>query len=424
MVKRLAEQAVQLAEELAGTRRLHELGARLMTISDWHLLLYEILAAAQQITGADMGNIQVIDEDGALRIEAQHGFSREFLEFLNDVHSGEVAASGLALARRERVVVEDVERSSVFAGTPALKVLLDAGVRAVQSTPMVSHRGALVGMLSTHYRQARQPNERDLRLIDLLARLAADLIERIRVEDQLRSTNSDLARANEDLNQFAFAASHDLQEPLRMITSYSQLLLKNYRGHLDGQAATCVEFISEGTERMERLLADLLAYTRLTGTAQEQSIAAIDLNDVFQKALDNFKVVIEETKAVITSDHLPTIYGQEPHFIQLFQNLIGNALKYRSESAPRVHVSVEAENRFWRIAVSDNGIGIDPEYHKQIFGLFKRLHGKTISGTGMGLAICQRLIDRYGGRIWVESKEAQGATFYFTLPAVKRAAAP
>src|SRR5262249_36548351 len=136
-------------------------------------------------------------------------------------------------------------------------------VRAVQSTPLVSRNGALIGIISTHYAMPRQPNERDLRLIDILARQAADLIERIRVEQALRATNLDLARANEDLNQFAFAASHDLQEPLRMITSYSQLLLKGYRGQLDGEAGTCIEFITDGTKRMQELLADLLAYAQM-----------------------------------------------------------------------------------------------------------------------------------------------------------------
>src|SRR5262249_26233737 len=195
--------------------------------------------------------------NGKLHIEAQHGFSRDFLEFFRSVDKGDDAACGVALARGERGVVDDVEKSPIFVGTPALGVLLADGVRAVQSTPLVSRNGALIGIISTHYAMPRQPNERDLRLIDILARQAADLIERIRVEEALRATNLDLARANEDLNQFAFAASHDLQEPLRMITSYSQLLLKGYRGQLDGEAGTCIEFITDGTQRMQELLADL-----------------------------------------------------------------------------------------------------------------------------------------------------------------------
>jgi PAS domain S-box-containing protein len=249
-----------------------------------------------------------------------------------------------------------------------------------------------------------------------------DITERKQAEQELRLSNRALTRANEDLNQFAFAASHDLQEPLRMITSYSQLLLKGYRGQLDGEAATCVAFITEGTQRMRELLADLLAYTQLTGAGQEM-VAFVDLNGVFHATLENCQAAIVEAAARVTSERLPTVQGYEPHFVQLFQNLISNALRYRSEHPPRIHVSAVLQNGAWRIGVKDNGMGIAPEYHQQIFGVFKRLHGKTIPGTGIGLAICQRVVERYGGQIWVESQVDQGATFYFTLPAVEGAAA-
>lgn len=538
--QQLVQVQEQLKQELAGTRGLHELGPRLLALGDWRLVLSEILTSAREITGADMGNIQLLDSSGALRIEAQHGFNKEFLDFFDSVHEDDSSVCGAALTRRERIVVEDVEKSAIFAGTPALSVLLNAGVRAVQSTPLITHAGALVGVLSTHYRQSRQPSERDLRLIDLLTRQAADLIAKTRVESELRSArqqlttitdnmaaavtqcskdlrylwvspayadwlglaadqvigrpirevvgpkgfddirpymervlsgekvdyttkvhfrstgerwihavyiptfsedhlvdgwtavvtditqekkseerllkaNADLARANEDLNQFAFAASHDLQEPLRMITAYSQLLVKGYRGQLNGDAATSVEYITEGTKRMRALLADLLAYTQLTDTSQE-ALTPVDLNEVFAKTLENCKAAIDETHAIVTSETLPTVPGYEPHFVQLLQNLISNALKYRSEQPPQIHVFAEQQGHFWRLAVTDNGMGIDPEYHQQIFGVFKRLHGKNISGTGIGLAICKKIVDRYAGRIWVESEPGKGATFYFTVP--------
>jgi len=236
---------------------------------------------------------------------------------------------------------------------------------------------------------------------------------------QLRAANAALARANEGLNQFAFAASHDLQEPLRMITSYSQLLLKSYHGQLDGQAATCVEYITQGTQRMHTLLADLLAYTQISGEGEEV-FQAVDLNDVLRTALENCKTDIVEAKATVTSDPLPWVLGHSAHYIQLFQNLIGNSIKYRSERPALVHVSAERENGQWRISVKDNGVGIAPEYHKQIFGVFKRLHGRDIPGTGIGLAICQRVVERYGGHIWVQSDVDQGATFYFTLPGAEK----
>ncbi len=224
-----------------------------------------------------------------------------------------------------------------------------------------------------------------------------------------------LQRANEDLNQFAFAASHDFQEPLRMITSYSQLLLSGYRGQLDEEASVCVRFITEGTQRMRELLADLLSFTGL-GSAEQHSIEPVDLNDIFQRVLQNLNLAIAESGAVVDSDRLPEVQGQPAHFLQLFQNLIDNAIKYRGEKIPSVHVSVEERTDEWLLAVTDNGIGIEPEFHRQIFGVFKRLHGRSIPGTGIGLAICKRVVERYGGRIWIESKLGQGSTFYFTLP--------
>jgi light-regulated signal transduction histidine kinase (bacteriophytochrome) len=236
-------------------------------------------------------------------------------------------------------------------------------------------------------------------------------------ESELRRTNDELRRSNEDLNQFAFAASHDLQEPLRMITSYSQMLVRSSGEHLDGEASLCVKFITEGTRRMRELLADLLAYTQVNQDPHEAEF--VNLNLVFQKEVEDLKTAIEESRAVVTSDDLPTVRGQEVHFRQLFQNLIGNALKYRSERQARIHVGLSKTAAGWRFSVADNGIGVDPEYHRNIFGVFKRLHGREIPGTGIGLAICQRVVERYGGRIWVESEVDRGCTFYFTLPATK-----
>ncbi len=235
-------------------------------------------------------------------------------------------------------------------------------------------------------------------------------------EDNLRVSNQALLRANEDLNQFAFAASHDLQEPLRMITSYAQLLVKGYRGQIEGEAALCLNYITEGTQRMRDLLADLLAYTQVNADAPPNVNNAIDLNHVFEKAVDNCQWMIEETEAVVTRDSLPEVSGYEPHFFQLMQNLLNNALKYRSQAVPRVHVSTKWIDGLLCLTVTDNGIGIAPEFHQKIFGVFKRLHGREIAGTGIGLAICHRVVERYGGRIWVESEEGNGARFYCTLP--------
>jgi PAS domain S-box-containing protein len=237
---------------------------------------------------------------------------------------------------------------------------------------------------------------------------ALDITDRIETESELR-------RANADLSQFAFAASHDLQEPLRMIATYAQLLVRGYRGQLDGAAAEWVGYITEGTTRMRDLLSDLLDYTRVN-SEERPAARPIDLNEVFEKATGNLRVAIEESGAAVTRNQLPVVQGQEGHFLQLFQNLIDNGIKYRRELPPRIQVSAARQDGAWRVAVADNGIGVEPEYHESIFGVFKRLHGRTLPGTGIGLAICQRVVERYGGRIWVESDGVNGSTFYFTLP--------
>ena len=233
-----------------------------------------------------------------------------------------------------------------------------------------------------------------------------DITNQREVEDQLR-------RANQDLESFAYSASHDLQEPLRMITSYSQLLVSSYKGQLDDEAEICVGFITDGTRRMRELLADLLAYTAVDKTMDDSEI--VDLNLVFEEVIKSMKVAIEESGALISCDPLPAVGGHRAHFVQLFQNLISNGIKYRSERPCRIHVSVEEQDDIRRFSVTDNGIGIAPQYHEKIFGVFKRLHGKEIPGTGIGLALCQRVVERFKGRIWVESEPDKGTTFFFTL---------
>lgn len=254
--------------------------------------------------------------------------------------------------------------------------------------------------------------------------ISRDITEQVQAADRLAKLNADLQRSNQvlaltnqDLERFAFIASHDLQEPLRMITAYSQLLIKSYPGEFDSKASIFVDNIVEGTTRMRDLLSDLLAYTEIRNP-DEEPMESVDLNVVVDNVRQKLKTSIDESGAVVTSDRLPALRAYRAHFEPLFQNLIGNAIKYRGAQPPRIHVSVQEVDGELRFRVSDNGIGIDPEYHQQIFEVFRRLHGKKIPGTGVGLAICQRVVERYGGRIWVESKSGQGSTFLFTLPNV------
>ena len=224
-------------------------------------------------------------------------------------------------------------------------------------------------------------------------------------------------RANQDLEQFAFSATHDLQEPLRSVKIYSELLAKRHGDTLNEEAKKFITFVHNGATRMEMLVRDLLAYTQLAKFDVPSEVS--DANAALNGALANLGGAVSESGAKITVDPLPLLPVHGMHLQQVFQNLIGNAIKYRSPARhPLVHVGVERQERHWLFAVSDNGIGIDPEYKENVFGLFKRLHtSDEYSGTGIGLAICQRIVDRYHGRIWVESEPGSGSIFRFTLPA-------
>jgi light-regulated signal transduction histidine kinase (bacteriophytochrome) len=232
----------------------------------------------------------------------------------------------------------------------------------------------------------------------------------------IRNASRMIFRANQDLEQFAFSASHDLQEPLRGIKLYSELFTNTYADRLDKQALEFLGYMHSGATRLEMLVRDLLSYTQVTKFEKlvEQSDAAEELT----LALANLAGIIEETGAQITAGPLPALRVPSTHLQQLFQNLVGNAIKYRRpDRPPIVHVTAERQDGGWTFALSDNGIGIAPEYRENIFGLFKRLHNSDeYSGTGIGLAICKRIVDRYQGRIWVESEPGRGSTFRFTLP--------
>jgi light-regulated signal transduction histidine kinase (bacteriophytochrome) len=243
-----------------------------------------------------------------------------------------------------------------------------------------------------------------------------DISVRKKSEQHLVKTVGELKRSNDDLQHFAYVASHDLQEPLRMVASYTQLLARRYKGRLDSDADEFIAFAVDGCHRMQGLIHDLLAYSR-AGT-NGKAICEVSAEDALNEALTNLRVTIEESNAIVTHDSLPAIRTDDTQLAQVFQNLVGNAIKYRSVDIPRVHVSATNNGRNeWIFSVKDNGLGIDPQYFERIFILFQRLHGRNeFEGTGIGLAICKKIVDRLGGRIWVESQTGKGSAFYFALP--------
>jgi PAS domain S-box-containing protein len=244
-----------------------------------------------------------------------------------------------------------------------------------------------------------------------------DISTRKKAEAALLRNVQDLNRSNEELEQFANIASHDLQEPLRMVASYTQLLAKRYKGRLDADADEFIAYAVDGSNRMQGLIQDLLAYSRAgtNGRAHRKTSS----ENVLKVALTNLRATIEESGALVTHDSLPVLMTDDTQLAQVFQNLVGNAIKYRSAEIPHVHVSaLKSASNEWIFSVRDNGIGIDPQYFERIFVIFQRLHGREeFKGTGIGLAICKKMLERLGGRIWLESQPGKGSTFFFALPA-------
>ncbi|MEB3214248.1 MAG: PAS domain S-box protein, partial [Leptolyngbyaceae bacterium] len=284
--------------------------------------------------------------------------------------------------------------------------ILDRG-KVIERTP----EGKPLRAIGTHTDITyRKETEEALRQANEL--LEAKVQERTQ---ELERRARELERSNAELEQFAYVASHDLQEPLRAISSYTALLAEEYRDRLDGEALEYIDFVVDGATRMQQLIKALLTFSRV-GT-RGKSFEPLSCEIIVQKVLKGLTLVIEECQAIVTYESLPTLTADASQIYQLFQNLISNALKFRAHEQPRIHISVQSNPDQWVFCIQDNGIGIDPEYFEQIFVIFQRLHSrKRYEGTGIGLAICQKIVQRHGGHIWVNSAVGQGSKFYFTLP--------
>lgn len=302
----------------------------------------------------------------------------------------------------------DVLTAVASLGTSILLIRLIPQIMRIPSPELL--RGQIAERLAAESEIRKLNGELEERIQDRTSALE-------QANRKLSSANSELSSMNEDLRQFAYAAAHDLQEPLRMLSIYSQLVQRNYQGRVDARADEQLAVIVDGAKRMGMLLTDLLSYSSLMQEEMAPVPPCVEPRAALEQVLSGLSREIELSGAAIAVGALPCVYATEVHVLQIFQNLISNAIKYRSGRPLEIDVSASAQGAFRRFAVRDNGIGIDPAYQKQIFGVFKRLHGREVPGTGIGLAICQKIVERYRGRIWVESETNQGATFCFELPA-------
>jgi signal transduction histidine kinase len=324
---------------------------------------------------------------------------------------GRVWATGQPVLETNQAALND-------AGLPA-GVLAAAGVCAAFGFP-IRLGGDIFGVMEFLSRTREPPEEMLVEVLNGVGSQIGQFIERTRAEEQLRQTTANLQRSNTDLQQFAYVASHDLTEPLRMVASYLQLLADRYGQKLEPQAKEFIGYAVDGAKRMQALIQDLLAYSRVD--LRGRSLQPTDAEQVFQAAVFNLKVALEESGAAITHEPLPRVLSDSVQLTQVFQNLLGNAIKFRGAEPPRIHVRAEQRDNEWVFSVRDNGIGIDPKDFERLFIIFQRLHTRQeYEGTGMGLAICKKILERHGGRIWVESAPGKGTTFWFTLPVMKEA---
>jgi signal transduction histidine kinase len=326
----------------------------------------------------------------------------------------------LELSERMRIYGATV--IGVLLVSSLIAFLLSSSLRAIIATPVSQLVRAMTSVSETSDYSIRAPKLSNDEL-GLLADRFNEMLAGIQLRDDSLKTVlgereaalRELRRANEDLQQFAYSASHDLQEPIRNVAVYSEIVAKRYMHVLDADGKQFLGFLAEGGRRLARLISDLLSYTR--AGIVETDATPVDASAVLEQTLSGLAEAIRESGAHVTRGRLPRVWIAEAHLQQVFQNLITNALKYRKETPPEIHISAVHQDAAWCFSVQDNGIGIDPQYKEKIFGVFKRLHrDQKYSGTGIGLAICHRVLELYGGRIWVESSAGEGATFFFTVP--------
>lgn len=423
--KQRAEGSEQRATFLA------ESGLLLSSSLDYETTLANVTKLAVPVF-ADWCAVDILTEGGDIvRVATQHSDPAKIRlahEFRRKHQGRDDDLSNVVLRTGKAVMFEKLPDELLVKNARSAEHLADLrelNIRSFIVAPLLAGDRSVGTMTFANSESGRSYNSDDLRVAEDIGRRAGVAIaharlfrETKRVELALRLSNQELKHLNEDLNQFAYSASHDLQEPLRMVSIYSQLLEKKYRNSLDDTARQYISFTVQGANRMEMMVRDLLAYTLAASERSGEEITLVSTEAVLHRVLLNLEASILESGAVIERTPLPPVLVSEVHLLQIFQNLIGNAIKYRhKDRPPRITVSATEAADMVTFSIADNGIGIPEDYQRQVFGLFKRLHtADQYAGTGIGLAICQRLVQRYGGQIWVESKQGQGSTFRLTLP--------
>ena len=387
--------------------------------TDLQAVLDAIAAQAARLCHARLAAVTRV-ERGGLRLAAHHGE----MPVSRTGQAGAAArtpvdrtsVNGRVVVDRRTLHIHDLAAVPDDEFPTAKALQKQDGTRTILVVPLL-HDDAAIGTISVRRQRVRPFTPPEITLLETFADQAVVAIEHTRLFQELEDRTAALERSNAELEQFAYVASHDLQEPLRTVSSYVQLLAERYAGRIDARADRYIGHSVAAVERMYTLINALLAYSRVD--RRGRPLVPTAATAVVAQVLDELAALIRDTAAEITWDPLPTVPADAVQLTQLFQNLIGNALKYRSERPPRIHIGVERRKDRWQLAVRDNGIGIDPEYAQRIFLVFQRLHSwDEYPGSGIGLAICERIVERHGGRLWVESQVGQGATFFFTLPAL------
>lgn len=435
----------QLEAELADARLLHRLSIELIQEDGTAGLYKKIVEAAVAIMRSQFATMQMLYPEegsiGKLRILACSGFTPEAEKYWEWVYHNTGSSCGQVLRTGKRQVIPDYRACEWMQNEPTLPIFLEGGIYAAQSTPLYSRSGKLLGMISTHWDHVHHPPQRHLDLLDILARQAADLIERTQTAEALKESEerlqalrmqlekmvdertSELQRSNEDLLQFAHVASHDLKEPVRKIRTFGLRLKNELDTILNEESKIFTEKILESASRMSTMIDGVLAYSSLNGIDQEMEI--LDLNKLISDICNDLEILIEEKGAVIKYGELPKIEGIQVLMYQLFYNLINNSLKFSKEAEKPV-ITINANTilvdgkDYVEILVSDNGIGFPAEYNERIFNTFTRLNSKSkYDGTGLGLSLSKKIVERHKGSIQACGMENVGTTITINLPVSK-----